>query len=266
MNHSLEQGLTNALARIGLAQPTGLERLSGGANMESWRFTAGDELCVLRRAPSLEMMAGRPMDHHDEAALIRAAHGAGVMAPEVLVELEPEDAIGSGYVMRCIAGSPDPNAMLAEADPSVTIRDIARELVAVHRTACSGLPVPVMDTAAALAELRRRFLEYGGDRQGFLPFSEIHPDYYQIPIADRQRLLEEAAAEINGDDEEEAPRGGGEGKDKGQAVAYLPDGTMVVVNNGQAQIGQQVETVVQSVIQTGAGIIVFADLRSTPTT
>lgn len=164
MNHSLEQGLTSALARIGLAPPTGLERLSGGANMESWRFTAGDELCVLRRAPSLEMMAGRPMDHHGEAALIRAAHGAGVMAPEVLVELEPEDAIGSGYVMRCIAGSPDPNAMLAEADPSVTIRDIARELVAVHRTACSGLPVPVMDTAAALAELRRRFLEYGGDR------------------------------------------------------------------------------------------------------
>lgn len=53
-----------------------------------------------------------------------------------------------------------------------------------------------------------------------------------------------------------------EGKDKGQAVAYLPDGTMVVVNNAHAQIGQQVEAVVQSVIQTGAGIIVFADLRS----
>ena len=54
-----------------------------------------------------------------------------------------------------------------------------------------------------------------------------------------------------------------EGKDKGQGVAYLPDGTMVVVNNGQAQIGNQVEAVVQSVIQTGAGVIVFADLRST---
>lgn len=52
-----------------------------------------------------------------------------------------------------------------------------------------------------------------------------------------------------------------EGKDKGQGVAYLPDGTMVVVNNAQAQIGQQVEAVVQSVIQTGAGVIVFADLR-----
>jgi uncharacterized protein YacL len=53
-----------------------------------------------------------------------------------------------------------------------------------------------------------------------------------------------------------------EGKDKGQAVGYLPDGTMVVVNNGQAQIGQQVEAVVQSVIQTGAGVIVFTDLRT----
>jgi len=56
-----------------------------------------------------------------------------------------------------------------------------------------------------------------------------------------------------------------EGKDKGQAVAYLPDGTMVVVNNGQPHIGHQIEAVVQSVIQTGAGVIVFADLRP-PTT
>lgn len=53
-----------------------------------------------------------------------------------------------------------------------------------------------------------------------------------------------------------------EGKDKAQGVAYLPDGTMVVVNNGQPQIGNQVEVVVQNIVQTGAGIIVFADLRS----
>ena len=50
--------------------------------MESWRFTAGDETCVLRRAPSLEMMAGRPMDHAGEAMVVRAARAAGVMAPE----------------------------------------------------------------------------------------------------------------------------------------------------------------------------------------
>ncbi|HMP81705.1 MAG TPA: TRAM domain-containing protein [Verrucomicrobiota bacterium] len=52
-----------------------------------------------------------------------------------------------------------------------------------------------------------------------------------------------------------------EGKDKGQGVGYMPDGTMVVVNNGQPHVGQQVEVQVQSVIQTGAGIIVFADIR-----
>ena len=55
-----------------------------------------------------------------------------------------------------------------------------------------------------------------------------------------------------------------EGKDKGQGVGYLPDGTMVVVNNALAAVGQQVEVQVQSLHQTGAGIIVFADLKTPP--
>ncbi len=37
--------------------------------------------------------------------------------------------------------------------------------------------------------LQAAFVEYGGNRHGFLAFSEIHPDYYQIPVADRQRLI-----------------------------------------------------------------------------
>ncbi len=41
--------------------------------------------------------------------------------------------------------------------------------------------------------LQAAFVEYGGNRHGFLAFSEIHPDYYQIPIADRMALLEEEA-------------------------------------------------------------------------
>jgi uncharacterized protein YacL len=52
-----------------------------------------------------------------------------------------------------------------------------------------------------------------------------------------------------------------EGKDKGQGVGYLPDGTMVVVNNAQSAVGQQVEAQVQSLLQTGAGIIIFADMK-----
>lgn len=53
-----------------------------------------------------------------------------------------------------------------------------------------------------------------------------------------------------------------EGKDKGQGVGYLPDGTMVVVNNGQTRIGQQVEIQITQMLQTGAGVIVFSELRS----
>src|SRR5690606_9787072 len=37
--------------------------------------------------------------------------------------------------------------------------------------------------------LQAAFIEYGGNRHGFLAFSEIHPDYYQIPVADREALL-----------------------------------------------------------------------------
>src|ERR1700682_362622 len=39
--------------------------------------------------------------------------------------------------------------------------------------------------------LQAAFVDYGGNRHGFLAFSEIHPDYYQIPIADRQALIAE---------------------------------------------------------------------------
>lgn len=53
-----------------------------------------------------------------------------------------------------------------------------------------------------------------------------------------------------------------EGKDKGQGIGYMPDGTMVVIQNAQSYIGEQVEAEVQSLLQTGAGIIVFADMKT----
>ena len=52
--------------------------------------------------------------------------------------------------------------------------------------------------------LQAAFIEYGGNRHGFLAFNEIHPDYYQIPVADRQALLEdEARAEREEEEREE---------------------------------------------------------------
>ncbi|MGC1502838.1 MAG: ribonuclease E/G [Sulfitobacter sp.] len=58
--------------------------------------------------------------------------------------------------------------------------------------------------------LQAAFVDYGGNRHGFLAFSEIHPDYYQIPVADRQALLEEerayAEAQAAKDDDETKPK------------------------------------------------------------
>jgi len=51
--------------------------------------------------------------------------------------------------------------------------------------------------------LQAAFVEYGGNRHGFLAFNEIHPDYYQIPVADREELLKEWAAEARADDSDE---------------------------------------------------------------
>lgn len=53
--------------------------------------------------------------------------------------------------------------------------------------------------------LQAAFIEYGGNRHGFLAFSEIHPDYYQIPIEDREALLaEEREASARDEEEEES--------------------------------------------------------------
>jgi ribonuclease E len=56
--------------------------------------------------------------------------------------------------------------------------------------------------------LQAAFVEYGGNRHGFLAFSEIHPDYYRIPVADRERLLRDAARDDRDDDDEASERSG----------------------------------------------------------
>lgn len=162
----LRAGLARALARVGLPPPGELTRLTGGATMESWRFESGEGAYVLRRAPSLAFMADRPFGHDTEAAIIRTAFGAGVTAPEVVVELEPEDAIGSGFVMRALPGTPDPGAILAMDRPGEMLAQCARDLARIHALDRSALPadIPEMNYAEALEGLRIQFDEAGGDR------------------------------------------------------------------------------------------------------
>ena len=82
--------------------------------------------------------------------------------------------------------------------------------------------------------LQAAFVDYGGNRHGFLAFSEIHPDYYQIPVADRQALLEEerayAEAQAAKDDEDEKPkrtRSRSRSRSKSQAAETNSDDAVV---------------------------------------
>src|SRR6201985_972114 len=54
--------------------------------------------------------------------------------------------------------------------------------------------------------LQAAFVDYGGNRHGFLAFSEIHPDYYQIPVADRQALIAAQEREQRDADDEDDRR------------------------------------------------------------
>jgi len=56
--------------------------------------------------------------------------------------------------------------------------------------------------------LQAAFVEYGGNRHGFLAFTEIHPDYYQIPVADRAALLEAEALAVSEEEEDDERQAG----------------------------------------------------------
>ncbi|KQT83426.1 ribonuclease E/G [Aurantimonas sp. Leaf443] len=75
--------------------------------------------------------------------------------------------------------------------------------------------------------LQAAFVEYGGNRHGFLAFSEIHPDYYQIPKADRQALIEEELARAQEDEEQEERQSRAKAKQRPARPARREDGDSV---------------------------------------
>ncbi|TPI13222.1 Rne/Rng family ribonuclease [Mesorhizobium sp. B4-1-1] len=121
--------------------------------------------------------------------------------------------------------------------------------------------------------LQAAFVEYGGNRHGFLAFSEIHPDYYQIPVADRQALLRAEAQEAADEDDEEAENGeeqqardrggrrnrrrGGKNRDRGEhkhasseneesTVEAIADETAAEVAGGEEAGGETADTPAES--------------------
>jgi ribonuclease E len=73
--------------------------------------------------------------------------------------------------------------------------------------------------------LQAAFIEYGGNRHGFLAFNEIHPDYYQIPLADREALMRDLAddSDAHHDIEPKAARGEGEDGEEGDEAHVIEE-------------------------------------------
>lgn len=87
--------------------------------------------------------------------------------------------------------------------------------------------------------LQAAFVEYGGNRHGFLAFSEIHPDYYQIPVADRQALLAEEARADREEERDEERREKRGRRDRGRRD-----------RDGRAKKASSDETVSSDVVET----------------
>ncbi|BBU61830.1 ribonuclease E [Methylosinus sp. C49] len=81
--------------------------------------------------------------------------------------------------------------------------------------------------------LQAAFVDYGGNRHGFLAFAEIHPDYYQIPVADRIALLEEESRVHQQDDEEPRSHGGGGGGGRRRSRRRHSDGAEKRANSDE---------------------------------
>ncbi|WP_028746192.1 Rne/Rng family ribonuclease [Rhizobium mesoamericanum] len=106
--------------------------------------------------------------------------------------------------------------------------------------------------------LQAAFVDYGGNRHGFLAFAEIHPDYYQIPLADRQALLRAEAEEHRRDDDvehvETAPidLSAQEQPDLGAAATAEAPAAEAAAENDAAAATETVEAVTEAAEETPA--------------
>ena len=152
-------------------------RLSGGASQETWSFDIvhpdGNIGAILRRAPpGYGAAPSRAAGLDAEATLMQLAHDAGVPSPRVLHVLEPQDELGTGFIMERIEGETIPRKILrdeqfAQARPKLA-RQLGGILAGIH-----GLPLPQlpelrrMTAAKEIAELERDYRSFDWPRPVF---------------------------------------------------------------------------------------------------
>lgn len=152
---------------------SGLKRLSGGASQESWSLdvlAARDERLdlVLRRAPGGADIkregSGVPLEI--EAQVLMLAARNGVPAPPVRFVLDPEDELGSGYVMGRIAGETIARKILRDAEFAEARKVLARQcgaaLARIHAMPLAEAPeLPELAISGSLAHWRAVYESFG---------------------------------------------------------------------------------------------------------
>jgi aminoglycoside phosphotransferase (APT) family kinase protein len=148
-----------------------LRRLTGGANMESWRIDYGPHSWVMRRVPpGIEQSASdieSKIDVDAEAAVIAAAIRKGVTAPHIVGSLVEADDLGSGFVMLRIDGETLPHKILANPDYAKALQNLTRQcaeqLAKIHAVPLAELPshLPNASPAEMVEALATRYAESG---------------------------------------------------------------------------------------------------------
>jgi aminoglycoside phosphotransferase (APT) family kinase protein len=152
-------------------------RLSGGASQETWSFDilhpGGNIGAILRRAPQGYGAApSRAAGLNAEAVLMQLAHDAGVPSPRVLHVLQPQDDLGTGFIMERVEGETIPRKILrdeqfAPARPKLA-RQLGGVLAGIHGLALSQLPeLRRMTAAEEIAELERDYRSFDWPRPVF---------------------------------------------------------------------------------------------------
>ena len=152
-------------------------RLSGGASQETWSFDIlhpdGAVGAILRRAPQGYGAApSRAAGLDAEAKLMQLAHEAGLPSPRVLHVLQPQDDLGTGFVMARVEGETIPRKILrdpqfAEARPRLA-RQLGQVLAGIHGIDQAQLPrLRQMTAAKEIAEFERDYRSFDWPRPVF---------------------------------------------------------------------------------------------------
>jgi aminoglycoside phosphotransferase (APT) family kinase protein len=152
-------------------------RLSGGASQETWSFDIlhpdGGIGAILRRAPQGYGAApSRAAGLNAEATLMQLTHDAGVPSPRVLHVLQPQEELGTGFIMERVEGETIPRKILrddafAQARPKLA-RQLGGVLARIHGLNVSQLPeLRGMTAAKEIAELERDYRSFDWPRPVF---------------------------------------------------------------------------------------------------